>query len=140
MVEVPLERPASDGGDRVPRSWHPPLERLRATDVVGFLELARVDAQIPIGRAVQLFEVVERQTLVHGQGAHDAETQTLVNQPVERERSLIRRLAAHGCELRFLLRGLRAFCPSASPSWLRLTHRASLRSIRRSRCAVRRTT
>ena len=52
-------------------------------DVLRVLELARVHAQVAVGRLQQPLEIVERQPIVHRQRADDAEPQTLVDQPIE---------------------------------------------------------
>src|SRR5262245_35568629 len=73
VIEVALERPASSRRDGVIGTRHATLERLGAADVIGFLELSRVHAQIAVGGLHQLFEIVEAERLVHRQGAQDAE-------------------------------------------------------------------
>src|SRR5262249_41580897 len=85
MVEVALEGSASDRGDRVFGLRDASLERLRAADVAGFLELARVHAQVAVRRLHEFFQIVERQGLVHRQRAQNAEAEALVNQPIQRE-------------------------------------------------------
>ena len=57
----------------------------------GVFELARVDAQVAVGRLQQPLQIVERQPLVHRQRADDAEPQPLVNQPIELQRALLLR-------------------------------------------------
>ncbi len=64
-----------------------PVERLVAGDVLRVLELARVHAQVAVGRVQQALQIVERQPLVHRQRADDAEAQALVNQAIEVQRS-----------------------------------------------------
>ena len=67
MIEIALERTSSRSGDGVLRFRDPSFERFGARDVTGFLELARVDTQITIGRLHQFLEVAEAQGLVDGQ-------------------------------------------------------------------------
>src|SRR5688572_6771221 len=83
MVQVTLERATSGGGQPILRLRHSPLERLCARDVFGFLELARVDAEIAVGSLHQLLEVAEAERVVHRQRADDAEPEALMNEPVE---------------------------------------------------------
>src|SRR5258708_1695001 len=83
VIEIPLERTAPVRGDGVLRLRHPSLERLLAQDVLSFLQLARMDAEIAVGGSQQRLEVAEAHSLVHGERAQDAEAHPLVNEPVE---------------------------------------------------------
>ncbi len=84
MVQVPLERSAASGREAVLGPRHPAGERLRAGDVSGLLEPSGVHAEIPIGRTNELFQLIERECGIDGQGTHDPETQPFMNDPVER--------------------------------------------------------
>src|SRR5690349_18638515 len=84
VIEITLERTASRNGDRILRLRDPSFERFGARHVTGFLELARVDTQITIGRLHQFLEVPKGQGLVHRQRAEYSQAQPLVNQSIER--------------------------------------------------------
>src|SRR3989441_12961400 len=71
VVEVALERPPAEGGESVFRLRNAACERLVARDVLGVLELARVDTEIAIARLEQRLELVEREAVAHGERAHD---------------------------------------------------------------------
>src|SRR6266576_6929141 len=86
VVEVALERPPAEGGESVFGFRDAACERLVAGDVVRVLELARVDAEVAVARLEQRLELVERETVADREGAHDRESHTLVNQPVETRR------------------------------------------------------
>ena len=49
-----------------------------------------MDAQVAVGRPEQALQIVERQALVHGERADDAQPQPLVNQPIELQRTFLR--------------------------------------------------
>src|SRR5688500_2403581 len=83
VIEIPLERTAPAGGETILCLGHTPLERLGARDIIGFLELARVDAQVAVRRLHQLFQVAEAEGIIHGERADDSKPQTLVNETVE---------------------------------------------------------
>src|SRR5262249_55526114 len=83
VVEVALERAPSGRRQAILGLRQAPLEGLRARDVLGVLELARVDAEVPVGRLQELLEIVERERLVDREGADDAETHPFVDEPVE---------------------------------------------------------
>ena len=68
------------------------VKRLVACDVLRLFELAGVHAEVPVGRAQQALEIVERQPFVGCQGADDPEPQTLVDKPIEVERAALHRL------------------------------------------------
>ena len=60
------------GGGQAVSLRHAALEALLARDVPGVFELARVHAQVAVGRLEQPLEVVERQRVVHRERADDA--------------------------------------------------------------------
>src|SRR5687767_11293012 len=95
MVEISLERPAPRCREPILRLRHPSLERFRARDVLGFLQLARVDAQVSVGRVHQLLQVAEAQRVVDRKSADDAEPEALVYETIELVRPFRGRLA-HG--------------------------------------------
>src|SRR3954468_7828700 len=95
VVEVSFEGATTSGRDGVLRLRHASLEGFRARDVLRLLQLARMDAEIAVGGIEQLFEIVEAERVGCRQGAEDTEPHALVNQPIERERSLAFVLAAN---------------------------------------------
>jgi len=62
---------------------HPAFERLCASDVFGLFELARMHAEVAVGRLHQLLEIAEAEGIIDGECAHNAKAQALVNQPIE---------------------------------------------------------
>src|SRR5215208_7226532 len=83
MVEITFECATSGRRNRVLRLGNAALERLHASDVAGFLELARVHAQVAVRRLHEAFQIVERQRLVDGERAENAESKPLVDETVE---------------------------------------------------------
>src|SRR5262249_23129188 len=61
----------------------PPLEALDARDVLRLLQLSRVHAQVPVGRAHEGLQLVEGEGVGGGQRAHDAEPHAVVDEVVE---------------------------------------------------------
>src|SRR2546428_3057741 len=100
--DVLLEGAAAGRGQAILGPRHPPLERLVAGNVLSVLELARVDAQVAIGRLQQALQIVERQPIVHRERTVDAETKPLVNDAIEIQRRALCRLrsARRACDLR----------------------------------------
>src|ERR1051325_6289903 len=83
VIEVALERPPAEGGEAVFGLGNAGLERLVARDIARVLQLARVHAQVAVGRLEQRLELVEGELLAHGERAHDRESHPLVNEAVE---------------------------------------------------------
>src|SRR5690606_33493019 len=83
VAQVLVERHPACARQRVLAARHPAFERLRALQVARVLQLPRVDAQVAVGRAEERLQVVERQLLVDGERAHDAQPQAFVNELVE---------------------------------------------------------
>jgi pimeloyl-ACP methyl ester carboxylesterase len=81
--QVLLERAPAGGGEAVFGARHPSLERLVDGDVLRVLELPGMHAQVAIRRLEQRLQLVERQPIVDGQRADDAEPQPLMDQPIE---------------------------------------------------------
>src|SRR6185437_7261184 len=75
--EVAFERVAAAGGEPVFGAGHAAFEFFLDGDVAGVFQLAGVDAEIAVGGFEQLLELGESQHVVHGERAHDGETQTL---------------------------------------------------------------
>src|SRR5690242_20241886 len=83
MTQIFFECFATGGAEAVLGLGHASGEGLRARDIAGVFELARVDADVAVCGAEELFEFIERERTIYGQSADDAETRALVNQPVE---------------------------------------------------------
>src|ERR1051326_3096273 len=83
VVEVVLQRAAAAGRQPVLGPRNASVERLGAVDVLGLFQLARVHAQVAVGRVEQRLQLVERELAVYRQRAQDAKTHALVDQPVE---------------------------------------------------------
>src|SRR5579862_6066845 len=69
MIEITLQCPTTGGRQTILRMRQPATERLLTANVAGFLQLARVDAQVPIRGLHELLQLVEAQHLVDGQRA-----------------------------------------------------------------------
>src|SRR6266550_2609331 len=115
VIEIALERPPSEGGESVLRLGDAARERLVAGDVARVLQLARVDAEIAVGRLEQRLQLVEREAVAYRERAHDREPDALVNQPIE-----IRR-----CGLRFRFQRSFRF-RAGEPRRVALSHRTSV--------------
>src|SRR6266550_1869523 len=138
VVKVALEGTAAASRQSILRLGHPAREGFRARDVFGFLELARVDAEIAVGRLHQLLEITEAERIVDGQRADDAEAEAFVNEPVQR----VGASRGKGAPIRFASNCPQISCHAWSPVVARgsvLSHRASTRQESRSRCGGRRT-
>src|ERR1041385_7599439 len=84
--EILLQRLAADGGETVLGARHPSLERFQAFEVAGLFEATGVHAEVAVGGADQVLELVEGERLGHGERAHDRQPDPLVDEAVERER------------------------------------------------------
>src|SRR5687767_10288764 len=127
VVQVTLQRLASQCRERIARAWYTALEAFVAGDVRRLLELARMHGQVAVRGVHEPLEVVEAEGVVHRQRAHDAEPKALVDQAVEAERAVVRALATHRAELARRL----AVAPRILGNRTVLSHRASVRSARR---------
>src|SRR5215208_3948720 len=136
VVHVAPQRRAAVDRQAELGARHAPLEGLRTRDVAGVLELARVDAEVAVGRAEELLELVEGERLAAGEGAHDPEAQPLVDDPIEIEGHRLG-AALHAVQLLPALRGLDgapALRGAAVPGECAvLSHRTSARSGLRTR-------
>jgi hypothetical protein len=83
LIEIFGEGAAAGGGEAVLSAGDAAFEKLYARDVLGFLELAGVDAEVAVGGFEDTLEVVEAEGIVGGKGADDAEADTLVNEAIE---------------------------------------------------------
>src|SRR5688500_15738626 len=85
VIEIPLERAAAERRQAILGPRHPPLERLRARDVLRILELPRMDAEVSVARLHQPLQVVEAEQVVHREGTDDAKAHPLVDELVQFE-------------------------------------------------------
>src|SRR5438552_744285 len=60
LIQISLERPPAGAREAKFRLGQAPVEIFHASDVLGVLELARVNAQVAIRGAQQVFQLVER--------------------------------------------------------------------------------
>src|SRR5207247_6838192 len=116
VSEILLQRLAADRGEAELGARHPAFEGLDAFDVAGLFEAAGVHAEVAVGGADQVLELVEGERLGHRERAHDGQPDPLVDQAVE-----LRRLRPHALRAGRPLRGLR---PARSR---RFSHRTSVR-------------
>jgi len=83
VVQILFQRPAARGGQPVFGLGHTPGKRFRAADIARVFQLAGVDAQVAVGHAEQLLELVEGERRVYGERADDGEPRALVDQAVQ---------------------------------------------------------
>src|SRR3990170_2352608 len=107
---------------------------MKTTDVIGFLELPGMDAQISIGGLHQLFQIAEAERVVNRQSADDTETQPLVNETVERMRAVRRGLTVRLTADRTQSSGN---APLVVARRSVFTHHASARCVLQIQCEVR---
>src|SRR5438094_203779 len=81
--DVLLERLPAGRGEAVFRFRHPALEAFLDGDVARVFELARVHAEVAVGRFEQALQIVERQRVVDRQRADDGEAHALVDDAIE---------------------------------------------------------
>src|SRR5436190_1089020 len=91
MIEIGLECFASRTAQPVLGFRDAPFEVFLARDVLPFLELARMNAEIAVGSLEQILQLVECHRIVHGQCADDSQPYRFMNQPVEIRRSALSR-------------------------------------------------
>src|SRR5206468_3977230 len=103
------------------------FEELVTGNVARFLQFAGVDAEIAVGGLEQAAQVVEAQRIVDGQSADETETDAFVNQAVEVGEFV--GVARTGTRFGDELRRARAK--------FQFSRHASLRSRRRTQCAIR---
>ena len=94
LIQVTFQRVPPGGAEAIHRFGQPAFKVLLAHDVFGFLELARVDAQVAVRGGEQFLQVVEAERLIRRQGADDSQAHALVNQAVEVRRAGRGRLPA----------------------------------------------
>src|ERR1035441_1193369 len=83
VVQVTLQGPPPGGGQPVIGARHAAHEALGAFHVTGFLQLARMNTEVPVGRIQQFLEFAEGQRLVHGERAENAQAEAFVDQAIE---------------------------------------------------------
>src|SRR5215475_9910326 len=83
MIEVAVEGTAPERGQPVHRLRTALGEGFRAAEVLGFLELARVRAQVAVAYVEERLELAEAELLAHRECAENAEPHALVHQAVE---------------------------------------------------------
>src|SRR5688572_19757302 len=76
-LEVRLQGRPSGGAQLVSALRFSPLEALGADDVAGFLELARLNRQVPIGGLQQVAHLREAELLRYDERREDAEPEPL---------------------------------------------------------------
>jgi hypothetical protein len=62
---------------------HASVEGLGASKIACIFQLARVNAEVAVGGAYQLFELIESERFIYRERADDCEPRALMNQPVE---------------------------------------------------------
>src|SRR5438477_9011891 len=95
VIQIALERATALGRQRVARLGYATFEALVARYVVRLFQLARVHTEIAVRGLHESLEVVEAQRVVHRERAHDAKPETLVNQAIQPEGTLVRGFASH---------------------------------------------
>src|SRR6266478_1706505 len=67
MIEIALKRLTACGHQAVLRLRQASVKRLGANDVIGFFELACMNAQVPVGCFQKRFEFIECERAIDGQ-------------------------------------------------------------------------
>src|SRR6185503_6523934 len=83
VIQIPQQRGLAGRRQAELGAGRAAVKRLETRDVAGFLELARVHAQVAVGGLQQLLQVGEAEDRRRGQRADDAEPETLVDQAIE---------------------------------------------------------
>src|SRR5262245_32571922 len=89
VVEIAFQSATAERRQRVTGLRNTTFETLVAGDVVRLLELPRMDAEVAVRGFHEALEIIEAQRIVHGERADDAKAQTLVNQAIEGERTIL---------------------------------------------------
>src|SRR5882762_3305178 len=97
VIEILFQRPAPGRRQTVFSFGCAALERLRTADVPGLLEFARVHTQIAVSCLDRVFEFVEGERIIDGQGADDSQAQSLVNHAIDIMRA-VRRAAMYAAQ------------------------------------------
>src|SRR6188474_2493660 len=80
VIEVTLERAAPGRREAEFRPRRAPFESLLADEVLGVLELSRVDAEVAVRCVEETLEIRERQEFVRRERADDAEAHAFMNE------------------------------------------------------------
>src|SRR5436305_6928632 len=83
VAEITFQGPPAGGRQTVFGFGRASVKGLRAMDVTSVFELARVHAQIAVGRANGVLELVERERFIDRQRADYPQAQPLVNQTID---------------------------------------------------------
>jgi hypothetical protein len=83
LIEVFSEGATAGRGEAIFGAGDAAFEKFYAGNVLGFFELAGVDAEIAVGGFEHALEVVEAEGIVRREGADYAKTDALVNEAIE---------------------------------------------------------
>src|SRR5271156_5048332 len=90
VVQILFQRAATGARQAIFGFRHAPVESFRTAQIAGVFQLARMDAQVAVRGAQQLFQLVESERFVHGERADDSKARTLVDQTVQIRRRIFR--------------------------------------------------
>lgn len=79
VIQVALQGFPAGCGEPIFRFGQPAVKRLGTQNVIGFLELPGMHAQVAIGGLQQGLELVEGQRTIHGESTDDAQADALVD-------------------------------------------------------------
>ena len=83
LIEIVGKGAAAGGGEAVFSARDTRLEIFQAGNVFGLFEFAGMNAKVAVSRSKDALEVVEAEAWVGGEGAHDSETNALVDESVK---------------------------------------------------------
>src|SRR6267378_522486 len=83
MIEIALKCLAARGHQAVLRLRQAPVKGLGANDVIGFFQLARMNAQIAVGCFQQRFEFIKCERAIDRQRADNSQPDALVDEPIQ---------------------------------------------------------
>jgi hypothetical protein len=83
MIKVAFEGAPAGRSQPVIGLWEATFEVFVASNVTGFLELARMNAQVAVSSAQKPLEIIKTERLIHSQSADDSKPHALVNQAVQ---------------------------------------------------------
>src|SRR6266542_3758572 len=86
VIKVVLQRLAPGGGEAIFGPRKASRKVLAAGNVIGFLQLAGVHAQVAICRVEEPLEIVEGQTLAGGKRTENTQANLLVDEAIETKR------------------------------------------------------
>src|SRR6266850_6456215 len=79
MIEIALQCLAACGHQAVLRLRQAPVKGFGANNVIGFFQLARMNAQVAVGCLQQRFELVKCERAIDGQRADNSQADALVD-------------------------------------------------------------